>query len=59
MRGLAIRKENFTKISDAWPEFIPQLKNKFWRFYSNNIYWRLIQRKEIDIKDYEFRSDFN
>lgn len=59
VKGLSVRKESFIQIASSWPEFMPQMRTKFWKFYAQNIYWTLIQRKEIDIMDYKYRSDFN
>lgn len=59
IQGLAIRKERFLEIMDQWPIFSITLKCKFWNFYATNIYWRLSQRKKVDIMDHKFRHDFN
>ena len=55
---LAIRKEKFINLINQFPEFNYQIKQKFWSHYCQKTYQPLMKLKNMDIMDYNFRSDF-
>ena len=57
--GQAIRKEHFLIILSDWPEFSNQIFKKLWQNYSQHVYQPLIKRKNIHIRDFNFRDDYN
>ena len=56
---LAIRKENFEMLIINYPLITPQMKIKFWNHYSQHVYQPLMKFKNIDIRDFNYRSDYS
>lgn len=58
MLGQAIRKEHFKKLLKKFANYRNQLKKKFFSHYSQHVYQPLMNRKQRDVFDYNYRSDF-
>lgn len=58
LRGLAVRKEKFTKIIIQFYKIYTQIKLKFWTHYSQQIFQPLMKMKNIDILNFNFRNDY-
>lgn len=56
--GYSIRKSNWKKIMDEFPDFFSILKRKVLYEYITKIRKPILQFKEKDIKHYDKRSDF-
>ena len=59
MDALAIRRENFFPIVEYYPQFILQMKFKFWNQYSQHVYQPLMKSKKLDINYFKYRNDYN
>ena len=58
LKGLAVRKEKFVTILNQFHNIQIQIKLKFWDHFSQQIFQPLMKMKNIDILNYNFRSDF-
>ena len=56
--GYMIRKRNWKKVQDQFPEFYYQMRNKCLCFYISKIRKPINQQKIIDIQKYTKRADY-
>ena len=59
MNCMAIRDKRYKILNDSHPDFILQLKLKFWNQYSQYVYQPITKRKNLDIRYYKHRNDYD